>query len=468
MKGLVVAGTRSGCGKTSLALGLMAALGRRGLRVAPFKCGPDFIDPAHHERACGRASHNLDGWMCGRSGVEEIFARHAQDADVAVVEGVMGLFDGFSGRDEAGSSAQVAKWLGLPVLLAADASSMARSAAAMVGGYLAFDPALPFVGVVLNRVASHNHAELLREACADLPAPLLGLLPREEGLALPARHLGLVLPGADHGAEGAEDAVRGRLADWVERSLDLDALLERLPDVSPAAPVRDAARPAAPRARIAVARDAAFRFYYHENLRLLEAAGAELLPFSPIADKRLPEGADGLYLGGGYPELYAYDLSNNAGLRREIRRFCEDDRPVYAECGGFMYLMDSMVDVNGLTCRMAGVFPFAARMNERFAGLGYRQVTTAADSLLGPAGTLARGHEFHYSSIPDEAYAQAGLYAVEDRKGPRERPDGFAAHTVAASYIHLHFGSNPLLARHFADACAAGRAGAAAAQTAEP
>ncbi len=448
MKGIVVAGTRSGCGKTSVALGLMAALRRRGLRVAPFKCGPDFIDPAHHARAAGRASHNLDGWMCGRTGVEELFARSAQSCDVAVVEGVMGLFDGFSGRDGTGSTAETAAWLGLPVLLVADAQSMARSVAAMAHGYLSFDPALRFAGIVLNRVGSAGHRELLAEALADAAAPLLGMLGRDEALRLPERHLGLVLPGP-----GEDDEAHARLAGWVEQGVDLDRLLAALPDLSPPPPGEDV--PVAARTRLAVARDQAFCFYYEENLRLLRAAGAELAFFSPIADRRLPEGTRGIYLGGGYPELSAYDLSNNAALRREIRRFAEDGGPVYAECGGFMYLMDSLHDRQGLTCKMAGLFPFAARMEGRFTGLGYREVETTADSLLGPAGTRARGHEFHYSGIPEEAYAAAGLYRVADRKGPRERPEGFAAHRTVASYIHLHFGSNPLLARHLVEACAA-------------
>jgi len=446
MKGIVVAGTRSGCGKTSVALGLMAALRRRGLRVAPFKCGPDFIDPAHHARATGRPSHNLDGWMCGQAGMEEIFERHAKDADVAVVEGVMGLFDGFSGRSEAGSTAETAKRLGLPVLLVADAQSMARSAAAMAHGYLSFDPGLRFAGLALNRVGSAGHRELLAEALADAAAPLLGMFGRDEGLALPERHLGLVMPGAE------QEDVHERLADWVEAGLDIDRLLDLLPDLPSAPPLPET--PAPVLARIAVARDSAFCFYYEENLRLLRAAGAELAFFSPIADKHLPEGTQGIYLGGGYPELSAFDLSNNAGLRKDIRRFAEDGGPVYAECGGFMYLMESLHDHQGLTCKMAGVFPFAARMEGRFTGLGYREVTTSADSILGPAGTTARGHEFHYSGIPDEAYASAGLYRVSDRKGPREKPEGFTAQNVVASYIHLHFGSNPLLARHLVEACA--------------
>ncbi|WP_029893420.1 cobyrinate a,c-diamide synthase [Desulfohalovibrio reitneri] len=449
MRGVVVAGTRSGCGKTSAALGLAAALSRRGLRVAPFKCGPDFIDPGFLEAASGRPCHNLDSWMCGPGGVREIFARHVQGADVAVIEGAMGLFDGF-GLTEEGSAAHTAKLLGLPVLLAADASAMARSAAAMVRGYLDFDPELAFCGVLLNRVGSPRHGEILRQALAqsgiDLP---VGILLRDEGLAAPSRHLGLV-----QAEEHLNPSRLGALAEWVESSLDLDSLLDTLPECDPA-PSADP-EPAPPRARIGLAWDPAFRFYYHENLRLLRAAGAELVPFSPVADRRPPENLDGLYLGGGYPELHGLRLSDNASMRRAVRGLAESGLPIYAECGGFMFLMDSLVMDTGQLCRMCGLFPYRATMNARFSALGYRAVETRQDSILGPAGTLARGHEFHYSSIPEETYRQATLFSTADRNGPREGPEGFTRHQTAASYIHLHFGSNPALAANFVTACAKG------------
>jgi cobyrinic acid a,c-diamide synthase len=448
MKVLLVAGTHSGCGKTSVALGLMAALRGKGLRVQPFKVGPDFIDPGLHELAAGRPSHNLDGWMLPRSTVEDIFARYAADADVAVVEGVMGLFDGFSATSEEGSSAEIAKWLGLPVLLVVDARAMARSAAAMVKGYAEFDAGLPFAGAVMNRVGSEHHGKALADAVEAAGFACLGLLPRREEITLPSRHLGLTT---------ARDLPDGEariqeLGTWLAQHMDLDGLLARLPDASPATP----ADPPLPthRARIGVARDAAFCFYYGENLRLLEQAGAELVFFSPMADKDLPPDLGGLYLGGGYPELNAPDLAQNAGLRRQIAAFCASGRPVLAECGGFMYLMESLTTVNGQIFPMAGVYPFRAVMNERRAALGYRQVTTSQDSLLGPAGTLARGHEFHYSRLEDADYDQAELYLVEDRRGRSDRPEGFVRDGVLGSYIHLHFGSGPHLAANFVSACA--------------
>jgi len=449
-KGIVIAGTASGCGKTAVSLALMAALRRRGLVVQPFKIGPDFIDPGHHTAAAGRQSHNLDGWMCDCATVQDTFARHAWDADMAVVEGVMGLYDGFSPVTEQGSTAEVAKWLKLPVLLVADARSLARSAAALVKGYAEFDPFLTLAGVAFNRVGSDNHARILAEAMSLVPGvSLAGTLRRRDDLAVPSRHLGLV---TSRDAPLAPVTLE-RLADWIEQGLDLGRLLDSLPHLT-LQPPDDLVLPE-PRANIGVAWDQAFCFYYDENLRLLRQAGARLVFFSPLEDQTLPPGLHGLYLGGGYPEVHVRGLAQNRAMRRHVREFCRSGRPVLAECGGFMYLMDALVDKHGQSFPMVGVFPFAATMNERFAALGYREVVLARDSSLGPAGTRARGHEFHYSSIPDEAHAQAGLYRAADRNGPLARPEGFTQGNVVASYIHLHFGSNPDLAHSFVDTCAA-------------
>lgn len=456
--GLVVAGTRSGCGKTSVALGLMRALTRRGLVVQGFKVGPDFIDPGLHGLACGRPSHNLDAWMCGPDGLRQVFARYAAAADIAVVEGVMGLFDGFSATDPAGSTAQAATILGLPVLLVADAASMARSAAALVGGYLAFDPGLTFAGVLLNNAGSPSHAALLAEvmAAARPEVRLCGVLPRREAVAVPSRHLGLVTAGDVADAEGRLDA----LADWLEAACDVDGLWRGLrpwtpsgDDVAPEPPV--AATP--PRVRIGLARDRAFCFYYEENVRRLAAAGAELVPFSPLADAGLPKRLDGLYLGGGYPELWAETLAANAGMRRAVRELCAAGRPVLAECGGFMYLMDSLTDQAGRVFPMAGFFPFRAVMGKRLASLGYRQAVTRAATPLGPAGTVLRGHEFHYSHLADDAGDVPAVYALSGRRGALPTREGFLLGQTLGSYVHLHFGSDPGMAGRFVAACAEGR-----------
>ncbi len=451
----LVAGTKSGCGKTSVSLGLMAAFARRGLAVQPFKAGPDFIDPGHHARAASlgaRAaspsieSHNLDTWMLSRDAVRSLFARHAASGDVVVVEGVMGLFDGVSGLDEQGSSAHLAKTLGLPVVLVADASSLARSAAALVKGYAEFDPDLKMAGVILNNVASDNHADLLRQALSQVDAPLLGLLPRQESIRLPSRHLGLHTAEEGAGKAGGEGVYHG-LADWVEAHLDLDGLLAGLDRVAVDPPASEPAP--APLVRLGVARDQAFCFLYPENLRLLRAAGAEIVFFSPLADRALPDGLDGLYFPGGYPELHAEALEANAGLRGQVLDFARSGRPVYAECGGFMYLMRALADRAGRWYSMAGVFDVGAEMGGRFVALGYRKVETRADTLLGPAGTTLRGHEFHYSRLAAQPAKARPVYRVTGRDDRVLETTGWQKGGVLGSYVHLHFGSNPEAAANF-------------------
>ncbi|WP_319583106.1 cobyrinate a,c-diamide synthase [uncultured Pseudodesulfovibrio sp.] len=453
VKAFVIAGTHSGCGKTSISLGLMASLARRGVKVQPFKCGPDFIDPGHHALACAREgrpvpSHNLDGWMLGEPTNLDIFNRYAADSDVAVIEGVMGLFDGISGTGDAGSTAQMAKILGLPVILVVDARSMARSAAALVAGYADFDPEVTLAGVIFNRVGSASHAELLREAMTLVPdVPVLGCLGRDEEIATPSRHLGLVTPEQD----GPDLTRYQRLADWVETGLDQDALLACVPEVDAVPPFEPV--PQLPKVTIGLARDNAFCFYYEENLRLLREAGARLIEFSPLNDTHLPEHLDGLYIGGGYPELYAFELGQNTRMRRDIKEFCESGRPVYAECGGFMLLMNDIVTGRGRYA-MAGVYPVRAEMGDKFRALGYREVTACEATILGQTGTCARGHEFHYSSIqPHDPEVLHPVYSMSGRKGPLETPEGFVTWNVLGSYVHLHFGSNPEIPRAFVAAC---------------
>jgi cobyrinic acid a,c-diamide synthase len=463
-KSLLISGTHSGCGKTSLTLGLLAALARRGMRCAPFKTGPDFIDPGLHELACGKKSHNLDSWMLPEAANREIFERYSKRADVAVVEGAMGLFDGASAVEETGSAAHMAKMLGIPVVLTLDASGMARSAAALAAGFARFDPELTLAGVVCNRTGGPGHREILREAIEAAGIAVLGCLPKAPELAMPSRHLGLVTA---EDLDARPDWIE-RLADWVEAGVDVDALLAALPDaaVAPGVAGRSGGSAIAletaeglaahaagdpgpePSVRLGVARDRAFCFAYAENLRLLEAAGAELTFFSPLADAGLPQGLDGLYLPGGYPELHAETLAANTAMLRDIQNFCASGRPVYAECGGFMALMQSVEDREGRVWPMAGVFPCRAVMGERFAALGYREARFTMDTPLGSAGTTARGHEFHYSRLvaaPDVP----GTYALSGRKGAIEAPEGFLSGNTLASYVHLHFASDPEMAAHF-------------------
>jgi cobyrinic acid a,c-diamide synthase len=445
---LAVAGTHSGSGKTTVTLGLMAALKRKGLAVQGFKVGPDFIDPGHHRAVTGRESHNLDGWMMRPEVNRSIFLRGLRGADAGVIEGVMGLFDGFSGSDETGSTAETAKHLGVPVLLVVDARSMARSAAAVALGFARFDPDLSLAGVLFNRVGGRTHARMLEEAMEAVPGiQLLGCLPRDEALAIPSRHLGLVT--ADDHLMGEEKT--DRLAAWIEAHVDLDRILDAAPGFRGAPP--SSHTPPLQKERIGLARDEAFCFYYKENLLLLEAAGAEMIPFSPLRDRALPEGVSGLYLGGGYPELHCETLSANRSMKRAIRSFAEDGGVVYAECGGFMYLMRTIRDLKGRGHRMAGVFPFDAVMEPTLRSLGYREIETLEDTLLGPAGTRVRGHEFHYSSMTGGGEGPGPVYSVSSRLGAVDAEEGFTSGGALGSYIHLHFGSNPDSARSLVEAC---------------
>jgi cobyrinic acid a,c-diamide synthase len=447
---LVVAGVSSGVGKTSITLGLLEALRRRGLVVQAFKVGPDFIDPGLHAVVSGRPSYNLDGWMCGRQRVLEVVSRVARGADVAVVEGVMGCFDGVNGATEDGSTAQIAKWLDAPVILVLDAAALARSAGAVALGFERFDPALRVAGVIANRVGGATHArwvfDALRATCRAEP---LGAIAGARELAMPERHLGL-----HTAAEGTLTAeLIGRLGNAVEQGIDLDRLLALAAPVSIAAGACASRGPR--RARVGVARDAAFQFYYAENLDLLREAGAEIVEWSPLTDREAPE-VDGLYLGGGYPELHAAALAGNASLRKSVRRAAEAGRPIYAECGGLMFLAESLEDVAGRVHPMVGLLPGAVRMREHGLTLGYAEVTLTAPTLLGPAGSVVRGQEFHASTLGPLTATVTRAYRVRSPGGD-ERLEGYAVGRTLMSYVHLHFASNPGVAAAFVDACTSAR-----------
>jgi len=433
----------------------MAALAQRGLKVAPFKVGPDFIDPGHHSRITGAVSRNLDGWMLSKDYNLACFYDAVRAADVVVIEGVMGLFDGYDGKTESGSTAQMAKWLGVPVVLIADASSMARSAAAVVLGFENFDRDLNFAGVVFNNLGSKRHLEYLTEALeGTVNMPLLGGIMRDQEITIPQRHLGL-FTREDHPLPAA---MIKRLAAVVENDISLDHLLESLPDVMPASPESFTVSPQKSFAvRIGVARDNAFCFYYRDNLDLLEAFGAQLAFFSPIGDARLPADIDGLYFGGGYPELAAERLSTNTDLRKQIREKSRKGMPIYAECGGFMYLCRELSDQNQRRFPMTGCFPFSAQMDSRLKALGYREITLTKDTIIGPAGQTMRGHEFHYSTLEKIQTKTDTVYRMTDRAGIDKPPEGYYVNRTLGSYTHLHFGSQPQIAAHFVDACTAYR-----------
>ena len=451
MKGIVIAGTKSGCGKTTVSLGLMAALVKRGLKVAPFKVGPDFIDPGHHSRIAGVGSRNLDGWMLSQNFNLDVFAKGMKDADIAVVEGVMGLFDGYDGKSDAGSTAQIAKLLGLPVILLVDAASMARSAAAIVMGFEHFDAELTYAGVIFNHLGSARHLQYLKEAVQDrIEMPCLGGILRDTAIAIPERHLGLVTR-EDHPL--AEENI-DRLAGLIEKSIDLDLLLNDLADVDLPRQTRE--RPhnqIEKKVRIAVARDNAFCFYYEDNLDLLEQQGAELVFFSPMVDQNLPQDIDGLYLGGGYPELFAEKLAENAALRDRVKEKSVGGMPIYGECGGFMYLCEELIDLNNNRYRMSGCFPFATRMFTRLKALGYREITLSRNTVIGNAGLTIRGHEFHYSELTSLSQDVATVFSITDRSGMDKTSEGYLINHTLGSYNHLHFGSQPDVARCFVENC---------------
>ncbi len=450
----VIAGTHSGCGKTTLSLALVAALRARNLVVQPFKIGPDFIDPGLHTQVAGRESRNLDGWMLSRSYNVNLFQRLLPRADAAVVEGVMGLYDGYDGQGEAGSSAEMAKWLDLPVILVVDARSMSRSAAAVVHGFKNFDPNLKFAGVIFNRIGGEGHLAFLKQAMsASLPdVPVFGGIPREQAIVIPERHLGLVT--ADEFT--LTPAWRERLAELVERHLDMDLLLHRTQAEPPWLTAQPDMPESSPAAAIAVARDAAFCFYYPDNFEMLRRAGAKIHFFSPLAGETLPAKACGLYLGGGYPELFAEQLGGQTRLFHDIRSAVAKGMPVYAECGGLMTLSRFIRTRAGDTYDMVGILPFGTRMLSRRKALGYTEVELRRSCLLGEPGLRIRGHEFHYSEIAqtEEIEGLNLAYQLHKRRPAGvTRLEGYTHGSVLASYIHLHWGSAPQVASNFVRRC---------------
>ena len=450
MKGMLISGTASGVGKTTVALAIMAGLRRSGLTVQPFKCGPDFLDTSHHTRICGQTARNLDTWMLSVETNRSVLRNAAQGADVVVVEGMMGLFDGKNGNTEIGSTAEIAKLLRLPVVLVVDAAKSARSVAAVVLGFELFDTELQLAGVILNRVASERHFEMLRDAItSSCKTKILGWLPKEPVIAIPERHLGLHGAGEHSGErEGMFDA----LASLAEKHLDLDSLL----DLRCGLEVDEQPTPRIVKSqvddtvRVGVPSDHAFSFYYEDNLDMLREQGAEIVRFSPLRDVSLPPGLDALYFGGGYPELHAKELSSNAPMLDQVRAFAVSGRPVYAECGGMIYLSKNL-HVDDMHYAMAGVMPLSIQMTERLVQFGYVTVEFAENCLLGCKGTVVRGHSFHYSRIASKGDVRTS-YQVQYSLSDEEQMEGFAQGNVLASYIHLHFRANPAVAENFVTA----------------
>ncbi|MEK7373698.1 MAG: cobyrinate a,c-diamide synthase [Thermodesulfobacteriota bacterium] len=448
---LVIAGTHSGSGKTSLALALTHALTRRGLAVQTFKVGPDFLDPTYLALASGRPCYNLDGWMAGREHVCRLFERAAADADVALVEGVMGLFDGADTAGPEGSTAEIARWLDAPILLVANVHGMARSLAALVRGFATFEPDLRIRGVVANHCGSERHAEWLADAlqAAGLP-PLVGAIPRGAFPQLASRHLGLVT--ADERL--LPEAVLDSLANALEQHLSLETLFPVWVEKKKTTPFPATGFPA--RLRIGAARDAAFHFYYQDLFDTLAAAGCETVFFSPLSDRRLPEGISGLYLGGGYPEAHAEALAANGEILAAIREYAASGKPLYAECGGLMYLSRGLLEAGGRFHPFLGILPARTRMLDGKKALGYVEITLTADSLWGRCGDVFRGHEFHYSELIDDPVADPAwrtVYALRRRRSEAAEAEGFQKEAILASYTHLYYASLPAAIDHFIAHC---------------
>lgn len=434
LRGFMVAGTHSGVGKTSVTLGLARAFRQQGQKVAAFKTGPDFLDALWLSAATGTPPRNLDAWMAGAD-LGRLFASATRKADIVVVEGMMGLFDGVSPTHEEGSSAELAKILGLPVILVVDASAMARSVAALVKGFQTFDPDLRLAGVLANRVGGPGHAQLLNEALVPLGIPLLGSLPRMES-SMPERHLGLMSPES-----GASTSLLDALSAMVTQHADLKRIGQLTLASDPAqAEVPSAEEPChsmAPPRRVAIARDEAFHFYYEDNLDLLRNLGVDLVPFSPLRDRTVPEDCGLLWLGGGYPEEHARDLGRNTPMLESIRSFSKRGK-IYAECGGLMYLSQGIDTLEGDSLPMAGLIPGNCVMGSKAAQIGHRLISTQG-SWLG--GLELRGHEFHYSHL--ESGSQEHAARLKHPRRGEWRADGFSSGTLFATYAHLYWPSQP-------------------------
>jgi len=502
---IVIAGTQSGSGKTTLVTGLLAALRAKGLRVQSYKVGPDYIDPGFHALASGRPAHNLDTWLVPAAKLPALFLKEAGDADIAVIEGVMGLYDG--GRQGVSSTAEIAKLLDVPVLLTIDCKSMGASAAAIALGFKSYDPGVQIAGVLLNRLGSATHETMIRTAMEAINMPVLGVIHRDDALHLPERHLGLTPTTEVEAAETVRkmgEAVGGQVD--VEKifeiaktagELELPSSAETLVQVARSY-LRHSPRPlgsppsergaqtsgslsegAGTRrategvskvgqdnfldsdlrrneisTRLAVAQDAAFSFYYESSLAVLESLGATLVPFSPLKDAALPASISGLLIGGGFPEMFASDLAANATMRQSIREAAAAGLPIYAECGGYMYLLEDLVDFDGKAHPMCGVFPGRAAMTKKLQMVGYVTAKMQRDTILGPAGTELRGHEFHFSQELEREEPVRPYTFTKLRNGATYGA-GQQRKNVLGSYLHIHFAGCPEAAKHFVGACRA-------------
>ncbi|MBT8362944.1 MAG: cobyrinate a,c-diamide synthase [Deltaproteobacteria bacterium] len=437
----LIAAAKSGGGKTTLTMGIMAALIRRGYDVQPFKCGPDFIDPTLHKLVTGNISYNLDLKMMGNECCKQTFHEKGRTHDVIVIEGVMGLFDG-----GVASSAELAKTLDISVVIVIDAQSSAESAVAVLKGFEVFDPSITLAGVIFNKIGSERHRRLIYDAVlTNSSVPVLGFMPRDAQFSIPERHLGLFM--GDERPLSNESI--NQLVAAVEQHLDLETMLKSKVSLSAPAPKKRVSHPR-PRKKkyIAIAKDDAFSFYYPQNIEMLHNNGFEIVPFSPLHDESIPDRVDMIYFGGGYPENFAKQLSENRLMIEQIHSCHVQGIHIYGECGGFMYLCNSLIDKEQHEYSMVGIFTFRTVMNRRLRSLGYRQVRLQKKCLLGPKGVILHGHEFHYSKLETELLSQSSgeielLYKLDNNS-----QEGYSVGSAIGSYVHLHFGNDSNVITH--------------------
>ena len=438
---LVIAATHSGAGKTTITCGIIAALRQRGLKVQAYKVGPDYIDTGFHEIASGRPAQNLDSWLVGKDKLAEIFYATANDVDIAIIEGVMGLYDGGSGGIS--STAEIAKILDAPVILVIDAKSAGTSVAATALGFREFDKDLNLVGVILNRIGSASHEKIIVDALNKIGMKSFGSVRRDNEIILPSRHLGLV-----QATENNFDV--DKFAEKICAQINLDEILTLAEKFSTVHKISLQAPTFNLPVKIGVARDEAFSFYYAESLRELEKLGAEIIFFSPLHDKILPK-VDGLILGGGYPEMYAAQLEGNKKIRDAIKQAAENGMPIYAECGGYMYLMNFLTDFDGKIFEMCGIIPNQAVMTDKLQMVGYVDATLEKDCIIGKRGDKIHAHEFHFSK--EVKNSSENIFSCEKLRTGEKYFAGYADENILASYLHIHFAGCHNAAKNFLTAC---------------
>lgn len=443
---LMIAGTHSGVGKTTIMASLCRAFADMGIRVKPFKCGPDYVDPSFHRLACGEECINLDTWLMGSDGVLEAFAYNSQGYDLALIEGVMGYYDGASATNSVGSSADVARLLKCPTLLVCDASGMARSFSALVSGFVNFEGGESIECILANRVGSDSHANLLQSAVDSHKVLHVKKLDKE--LQFPDRHLGLVWAFE---RENEKREIFSRCSENVKQSLDLDHLIKLAKSAEPVEITQNSSKKPIASLKIGVIKDDAFKFTYQDQLQILEELGAEIIFLSALDDLTLPEDLSGLIIPGGYPELFASQLQSNQSFRLAIKERSEQGMPIYGECGGLMYLCRSLTDLQGVKHEMAGVFDRDVVMHDKLQDLGYVEVVQTRATILGPEGTRFRGHQFRYSSISEGSEKLA--YSLIKKRRKTVISEGYIKSNTLGTYVHGHWASQPNIPKNFLKAC---------------